>query len=141
MPRTKLARTFKVVYEFDLDEKQGPGWLVSIPSVGSCHTDGRSLAEARRNIREALAVCLDDDDRDAIAEAAVFEEDIRLPRGMQAAVQRFQRAREKTEAALTKARASEAEAARRVTAELSLRDAGELLGMSPEGVRKVLKAG
>lgn len=141
MSRTKLARTFKVVYEFDLDEKQGPGWLVSIPSVKSCHTDGRSLAEARRNIREALAVCLDDDDRDAIAEAAAFEEDIRLPRGTTAALRRWRTARAKTEEVLAKARAAEAAAARDVAASLSLRDAGELLGMSAEGVRKVLKAG
>jgi predicted RNase H-like HicB family nuclease len=141
MPRKQLARTFQVTFELELDDEKGPAWIVTVPSVQGCHTYGRSLAEARRNAREALAVCLDDDDRDAIAEAAVFEEDIRLPRGTTAALRRWRQARAKTEQTIAKARAAEAAAARDVTAALSLRDAGELLGMSPEGVRKVLKAG
>lgn len=137
MSRTQLARTFKVVFEYDIDEKAGPGWLVSVPSVQSCHTDGRSLAEARRNIREALAVCLDDEARDAIAEAAIFDEDIRLPASMRGAARRFAKAR----AAAAKAKADSAEAARALTETLSLRDAGELLGLSQEGVRQLLKTG
>jgi predicted RNase H-like HicB family nuclease len=137
MPRTKLARTFKVIYEYDVDPKQGAGWLVHIPEVQSCHTDGRSLAEARRNIREALAVCLDDEDRDAIAEAATFDEEFRMPSALRKAVKRATKAREQA----AKQRAAEVEAARAIAETLSLRDAGELLGMSPEGVRKLLKAG
>jgi predicted RNase H-like HicB family nuclease len=137
MPRTKLARTFKVIYEYDVDAKQGAGWLVHIPEVQSCHTDGRSLAEARRNMRECLAVCLDDEDRDAIAEAAIFDEEIRVPLALRKALQRANKAREQA----AKQRSAEAEAARVLAETLSLRDAGELLGMSPEGVRKLLKAG
>jgi predicted RNase H-like HicB family nuclease len=141
MPRKQLAQRLKVTFELELDEAKGPAWIVTIPSVQGCHSWGRSLAEARRNIREALAVSLDDEDRDAIAEAAVFEEDVRLPRTAAAALRRWHSARAKTEQVVAKARAAEAAAARDVTETLSLRDAGELLGLSPEGVRKVLKAG
>jgi predicted RNase H-like HicB family nuclease len=137
MPRTQLARTFKVIYEYDIDPKQGPYWLVRIPEVQSCHTDGRSLAEARRNARECLAVCLDDEDRDAIAEAAIFEEEIRMPASMRSAVKRFA----KTRAAAAKAKSESVEAARALAETLSLRDAGELLGLSQEGVRQLLKTG
>lgn len=137
MSRNQLARTFKVVFEFDIDEKAGPGWLVSIPSVRSCHTDGRSLAEARRNIRECLAVCLDEEARDAIAEAATFDEEIRMPASMRGAVKRFAR----TRAAAAKAKSESAAAARALAETLSLRDAGELLGLSQEGVRQLLKTG
>lgn len=137
MPRTKLARTFKVIYEYDVDAKQGAGWLVHIPEVQSCHTDGRSLAEARRNIRECLAVCLDDEARDAIAAAAIFEEEFRIPSALRKAVQRATKARQEA----AKQRATEVEAARAIAETLSLRDAGELLGMSAEGVRKLLRTG
>ncbi len=48
------ARTFRVVYERD-----GDGWHVYIPEVKGCRTWGRSREAARRNIREALATCVD----------------------------------------------------------------------------------
>lgn len=137
MSRTQLARTFKVIYEYDIDDKQGPGWLVRIPEVQSCHTDGRSLGEARRNARECLAVCLDGEDREAIAEAAIFEETIRMPRPLREALQRASKARQQA----VKQRAAEVDAVRTITETLSLRDAGELLSLSAEGVRKLLKTG
>jgi predicted RNase H-like HicB family nuclease len=139
MSRTQLARTYKVIfdYEVDPDPAKGSAWIVSIPEVQSCHTYGRSLAEARRNIREALAVCLDDEAREAIAEAAIFDETIRMPRSLREAVQRASKARQQA----AKQRAAEVAAARAVTETLSLRDAGELLGLSAEGVRKLLKTG
>lgn len=140
MPRKQLARTLKVVYVLEHDDKNGPAWIVEIPSVQGCHTYGRSLAEARRNAREALAVSLDDEDRDAIAEAAVFDEEIRIPARLRAAVRRYGRERALAEAAAAKHREKSASAARTLTEALSLRDAGELLGVSPEAVRKVLKA-
>jgi len=40
-------------------EGDGAGWLVILPSVAGCHSDERSIAEAHRTIREALAVCVD----------------------------------------------------------------------------------
>lgn len=140
MPRTKVAQTFKVIFE---PEPDGSAWNVTIPSVQGCHTYGRSLAEARRNAREALAVSLDDDDRDAIAEAAVFEEDIRLPARVRAAVEKLQKTKANEELLLARMRELQRAVALLLTEQqrLSLRDAGEVLGMSPEGVRKVLKAG
>ena len=65
-------RRFTVVFERD-----GDGWHASIPEVQGCHTCGPDLDETRRRIREALAVSLDDDDRDAIAEQAELVELVR----------------------------------------------------------------
>jgi len=141
MPRRKVAHRFKVTLELETQPDGSNGWLVDIPSVQGCHSDGRSLAEARRNIREALAVSLDDEDRDAIAEAAVFEEEIVIPQRLRAAVRRFLRERELAETAAAKHRAASAAALADLTEALSLRDAGQLLGLSQEGVRKALKAG
>lgn len=139
MSRTRLAQTFKVIFEYEVDPDpaKGAAWIVSIPAVKACHTYGRSLAEARRNIREALAVSLDDDAREAIAEAATFDEEIRLPASMRGAVKRFAQ----TRAAAAKARAESIAAARTITDSVSLRDAGELLGLTAEGVRQLLKTG
>ena len=140
MSRRKMAHTFKVVYE---PEPDGSAWNVSIPSVAGCHTYGRSLAEARRNIREALSLFEEDFDgkADEVAAVAVFEEDIRLAPEVRAAVKRFEKTRAKEEELLTKLRDLSAELARTISGKLSLRDTGELLGLSPEGVRKVMKRG
>lgn len=138
MPRQKLATKpvkFRVVFEPD-----GGGWHVTIPSVKGCHTWGQSLGQARRNIREALACCVDvfgtEAEADAVAASAVFEEDVKLSAPARAAVQRYKRA----QATAGRARVDSAESAKELAKELSLRDAGELLGMSPEGVRKMMKA-
>jgi predicted RNase H-like HicB family nuclease len=138
MPRQKLATqpvTFKVVFEPD-----GGGWHVTIPSVKGCHSWGQSLGQARRNIREALACCVDvfgtAEQADAAAASAVFAEDVKLPPTARAAVQRHKRA----QLTAARARKDSTESAKALAKELSLRDAGELLGMSPEGVRKLMKA-
>lgn len=140
MSRSQMAHRFKVTYRLERQDDGSSSWIVEIPSVAGCHTYGRSLAEARRNAREALAVSLDDDDRDAIAASAVFDEEIRLPRETRAAVDRWRKTRERNAEQVARARAAEADAARAVTEQLSLRDAGELIGLSPEAVRKTLRA-
>jgi len=66
--RTKMA-ALKVVFEPD-----GGAWHVYVPAVRGCRSHGRSLSEARRNIREALALF----DR----ESAELFEDVRLPTPM-----------------------------------------------------------
>lgn len=139
MSRSKLARTFKVIYE---PEPDGSAWNVSIPSVAGCFTYGRSLAEARRNIREALACCSDVfPDPDEAARAAVFEEDVRLPAPLRAALKRYEKARKKAEAEAANLKAAQNDVARTLSKSLSLRDAGELIGLSHQGVRNILKAG
>jgi len=45
----------KVVIE--PDEEDG-GYVVSCPALPGCHSQGETMAEARRNIREAIRLCL-----------------------------------------------------------------------------------
>jgi predicted RNase H-like HicB family nuclease len=138
-----MAHRFRVIFRLERQNDGSSAWIVEIPSVRGCHSYGRSLAEARRNIREALSLFEEDvgGKADAVARAAVFDEEIRMPARTRAAVQRLRKAREKSVEVAARARKAEAAAARALTAELSLRDAGELLGLSQEGVRKILKAG
>jgi predicted RNase H-like HicB family nuclease len=137
MPRKQLAISlkFEVVYEPD-----GMGWHVHIPEVPGCRSHGRSIAEARRNIREALSTCVDTfDNPDAVARSAELEEDIRLPRAAQRVLDRAQQERRIADACVTAAQAAAAVAAKVLTDDvgLSLRDAGELLGLSHERVKQI----
>jgi predicted RNase H-like HicB family nuclease len=141
MSRKRLAQqvTVAVVYEPDED-----GWHVFIPSIQGCRSWGRSITEARRNIREALDACQGvHPAAEGIPPDAAFEEDIRLPAVARTAVKRYARVKGKAEAMATELReASNAAAVALIKRTgVSLRDAGELLGLSAERVRKVLKEG
>jgi predicted RNase H-like HicB family nuclease len=46
----------KVVIEPD---REDGGYIASCPALPGCHSQGETLAEARRNIREAIRLCLD----------------------------------------------------------------------------------
>lgn len=137
MSRSKVAHPFKVVFELEPDGS----WNVSIPAVKGCHTYGRSLAEARRNIREALSLFEEEFNgkADEVAANAVFEEHIKLPREAQKAVKTFQVVRMKAEKAKLVVERAESEAARILLETVSTRDAGEMLKMSQEGIRKIAR--
>jgi predicted RNase H-like HicB family nuclease len=130
-------RTFRVVYEPDAG-----GWHVFIPTVPGCRTWGRSLGAARKNIREALAACVDVvKDADRVAALAVFEDEIRLPAHAREAITRARRAGARCAAIERLARDRTAKAAKILTADgFSLRDSGDILGVSQEQVRKIVAA-
>lgn len=130
-------RTFKTCFELD-----GAGWLVSIPSLGGCHTWGRSLSQARTRIREALSLHEEELDGKArqVAREAVFEENVRLPAALRTEIRRTHRAREQAEAAAAELRAVQSKAVHVLSETFSLRDAGELLGLSHQAIKKILAA-
>ncbi|HEY6723653.1 MAG TPA: type II toxin-antitoxin system HicB family antitoxin [Polyangiaceae bacterium] len=141
MPRKKLDQVFEVKFERD-----GSGWLATIPRVPGCITWGRSIEEARRNIREALATCEDvlGDRVEEIAERARFEENFDLPRGTKEAlnVLRVKEAHQKQIQADADRAQADVERARELAARklgsVSSRDAGLLLGVSHERARQIV---
>jgi len=138
MPRKRLgqeAMTFKVVMEPD-----GTGWHAWIPEVRGCRTWGRSLTEARRNVREALSLCEDViPNAEEVARTAVFVEDVRLPGGARRKLTAYAHARRAADEKAGRARIAAEQAAVALVREagVSLRDAGELLGLSRERVRQL----
>ena len=46
----------KVVIQPD---PQDGGYVASCPALPGCHSQGETVAEARRNIRDAIRLCLD----------------------------------------------------------------------------------
>jgi predicted RNase H-like HicB family nuclease len=47
---------FKVV----LDPDPSGGYVVTCPSIPGCYSQGETIAEALKNVREAIALCLED---------------------------------------------------------------------------------
>lgn len=59
-----MQRKFSVVIERDAD-----GWLVaSVPSLPGCHTQARSFDELDERIKEAIALCIEDEGEDIAPE-------------------------------------------------------------------------
>ena len=47
-------------YQVELARDKGGWWVASVPAVPGAHTQGRSIAEAKNRIREALSLWVDD---------------------------------------------------------------------------------
>ncbi|MBI4612419.1 MAG: type II toxin-antitoxin system HicB family antitoxin [Planctomycetes bacterium] len=115
---------------FERDESGA--WNVHVPEVPGCRTYGRNLAQARRRLREALSLFIDD------AEGVEVREDVRLPREARRAVRRSAEARRKADRSGEDARAATMNAVRElVEFGLGVRDAGELLGLSFQRVSQL----
>ena len=125
-----MAKTKTYTVTYKRDEKGL--WVARVKGIASCHTQGRTLAQARERIREALAL-FDDD-----AVKAILEDDVRLPDDVRRLIRRQRSIRSKQQVVEEKLHELNVKAARTLTAKvgLSLRDAGELLGASQEAVRQ-----
>jgi predicted RNase H-like HicB family nuclease len=120
----------RVVIERD---ETGP-WLARVRPVPGCHTHGRPLDQVRRRIQEALELWVDD------ARRAELQFEIRLPIAIKRELHRARTTRDRSARAQSEASEAVSRAARDLTqkAGLSLRDAAELLELSPQRVQQVL---
>jgi predicted RNase H-like HicB family nuclease len=118
-----------------LERDESGAWIARVPSVRGCHTHGRTLDQARRRIREALSLWIDD------AESAELIEDIRLPAPVRTAIRRSRAARKQAMLERERAQAAMKQAAETLVEDvgLGLRDAGELLEMSHQRVQQLVK--
>ncbi len=100
-----------------------------------CHTHGRTLEEARRRIREALGLFVDD------AKTARLVDDIRMPSTYKKAVKSYTDAWAKAEKEQAVAGVRARRAVRLLVGgalRLSRRDAAEVLGVSHQRVQQLL---
>jgi predicted RNase H-like HicB family nuclease len=125
-------KKYTAAYEHD-----GSMWYVHIRELESCHSQGRTIAQARSRIREALSLF------DVNAANAEIVDDIRLPRTLLAQLKKHREERERVEELTNHVREAHATLARVLTKEVgvSLSDAGELLGVSKQRVEQVLRQG
>ena len=126
------AMSYRVVIERD----ETGVWVARVPSVPGCHTHGRTIEQARRRIREALELWVDD------AREAELRFEVRLPMAMRKELRVARSSRDRSMRAKREASDAVARAARDLTqkAGLSLRDVAELLGMSHQRVQQLLSA-
>lgn len=122
--------TYSVVYERD----EGGWWIARVRDVPGVHSNGRTIEEARRRVREALSLAVDD------ADDADFDEDVKIPAALRKLVSSQKAARARAASEQARAIALEREAAQRLTTDLRLsrRDIGELLGLSHQSVQKLV---
>jgi len=124
---------YTVRYERDKDG----WWVATVKEVHGCHTQGRTINQSRRRIREALGLFLDD------AENAVLIDDIVLPANARALLRRLRATRRRAEEENVKLQDFATTTARVLTEDVgvSVRDAGEILGLSHQRIHQLLKAG
>jgi predicted RNase H-like HicB family nuclease len=125
---------YAVTYERD----EAGWWIAEVHGVAGVNSDGRTVADARRRVREALALAVGD----LAAEAAEFVDDVKLPGEARKAVARATAARSKLDAVQAEAQESTATAVRalRKRLGLSIRDIAELLGISHQRVQQLARA-
>ncbi len=123
--------TYTVKYERD----EAGWWIAEILEVQGCHTQGRTVSQARERIREALALFVEDKE----AAAAKLVDDVRLPTPVRRVLSRAKAARERAERAQAESSSAAAAAVKALTkdAGLSMRDAGELVGLSHQRVHQL----
>ncbi len=126
-----MRTSYTVRYERD----ETGWWVAQVKEAPAAITQGRTIAEARRRIREALALALDDD---AAARAKLID-DVRLPAEARRALKQARAARERLATESKKAQESTAKAVRTLlkSMHLSVRDAGDLIGISPQRVHQL----
>lgn len=122
-------------YTVRYEKDESGAWNVSVKQLPGVFTYGRTLKEARSRVREALAVWLDDW---AAAKAAELVEDIRLPAGAKQALKAARNDRQKAAELQARAMTATRLAVKRLKdAGLSLQDAGELVGLTRQGVHRL----
>lgn len=128
MTASRNRKAYTVIYERD----DGGLWLARVRGLTGCHTQGRTIAQARERIREALTLY------DEHAGKALLRDDVRLPTDVSRLLGAQRTARFKKQSVEAKLHDLSVKAARALTKKvgLSLRDAGELLGASQESVRQ-----
>ncbi len=122
--------TYTVRYERD----ETGWWVATVKEIRGCHTQGRTIDQSRRRIREALGLFVDD------ADEAELIDDIALPAKARNLLRQVHATRKRAEGETIKLQKSTAAAAKILTKELgvSIRDAGELLGLSHQRVHQLL---
>lgn len=126
------SKNYRVQYTRD----ESGWWQAAVPAVRGCHTQGRTIDEARRRIREALGLFVDN------VNNVTLTDDVRMPKRVAEVVRKYRAARQRADREQQLASATARRAVRALAGgglQLSRRDAGEVLGISAQRVQQLLE--
>ena len=126
-----LRNAYELIFQLD----DGGWWIVTVKGMAGCQTQGKTLATARKRIKEALDLFLDK----KVSPKATFVEKFDLPkRAMKDLNSCIASAEAFEELQATRRKATRRAAFSLTDAGVSLRDAGDMLGMSGARVQQIL---
>jgi len=126
-------KRYHVTYERD----ESGWWVASVRGMRGCQTQGRTVDEARRRIREALELFVDD------ARKAALVDDVKLPSAATKAIRAYASLRKRANEEDRRAARAARHAVRVLRAgklKMSARDAARLLGLSHQRVHQLTEA-
>lgn len=123
-----------MTYHVDYERDRTGWWVASVREIPGCHTQGRTVDEARRRIREALALFVDD------ASSVALVDRVKLPPSVAKAVRAYATLRKKADAESQRAATAARVAVRllqKSSLKMSARDAARILGLSHQRVHQL----
>jgi predicted RNase H-like HicB family nuclease len=126
------------VYHVTYERDESGWWVASVREVRGCHTQGRTVDEARRRIREAMELFLDD------AHSAKVVDDVKLPATAAKAIRVYATLRKRADQEDRRAAIAARRAVRLLQGgklKMSARDAARVLGISHQRVHQLAHEG
>lgn len=127
----EIMKTYHVAYERD----ESGRWMASVREVRLCHTQGRTVDEARRRIREAMKLFVND------ARTAKVVDEVKLPVTVAKAIRKYTKLRKRAAQEDRLASLAARRAVRLLRGgklKMSARDAARLLGVSHQRVHQLV---
>lgn len=130
----EIMNVYHVAYQRD----ESGWWVASVREVRGCHTQGRTVDEARRRIREAMELFVGD------AQSAKVVDDVKLPATAAKAIRVYATLRKRADQEDRRAAIAARRAVRLLQGgklKMSARDAARVLGISHQRVHQLAHEG
>ena len=125
-----IVKSYHVTYERD----ESGWWVASVRGLRGCHTQGRTVDEARRRIIEAMELFIDN------ARSAKIVDEVKLPAAAKKAIRAYAMLRRRAEQEDRRASLAARRAVRVLRGgrlKMSARDAAHVLGLSHQRVHQL----